>query len=189
MTTTLSTHADVKAAHQTRDPKHLELSRPIAYGHVVAKLPKYISRAITAFKPSAYHSELLASFKNSFPLLQRPLNVLTIIYLFIDIGSKHYQNAYKISQYKQWFLVDLYLWHLGASIVLPAVAINTYVNVLVGVLTRANFGPRTLKYVPMLTALCLIPFITRPLDQFTDWILDHTFRRYVNYKDYDMSKV
>jgi fission process protein 1 len=177
-------HHEAKDAHQHEGHSDDQL-RPAAYGRVAARLPKYVARAMESARPLAYASEVGESFRKVFPMLVKPLYALSIGYVFFDIGIKYYENRHMNSEYKKWFLADISLWHLGASLVLPAVVINRYVHGLAAVLAKANVGQKTLKYVPTLTALVLIPFIVHPLDHFTDWAMDRSFRQYVNYKDYD----
>jgi hypothetical protein len=186
MSTSNVVHA---SAHQhTDEPDETDQLRPAAYARIAARLPKYAAKAMEAARPLAYASEVGESFRKVFPNLVKPLYALSIGYVFLDIGIKYYHVRHKNSEYRKWFLADLSLWHLGASLIVPAVVINRYVHGLAAVLAKANFGSRMLKYVPTLTALCLIPFIVHPIDHFTDWALDKTFRQYVNYKDFDIEK-
>ncbi len=174
--------------HQTQEVKADEL-RPAAYARIAARLPNYISKAMQAARPLAYASEVGESFRKVFPWLVKPLYALSIGYVFGDIAIKYYEVRHKSAEYRKWFLADISLWHLGASLVLPAVIINRYIHTLAWFLARMNVGHRTLKIVPALTALCLIPFIVHPLDHFTDYAMDATFRKYVDYKVYDDEKV
>jgi hypothetical protein len=159
--------------------------RPAAYARVAARLPKYISKAMQAARPLAYASEVGESFRKIFPWLVKPLYALSIGYVFGDIGIKYYEVSHKNFEFRKWFLADLSLWHLSASLVLPAVVINRYIHTLAWMLAKTNVSHRVLKIVPTLTALCLIPFIVHPLDHFTDYALDATFRKYVDYKQFD----
>jgi hypothetical protein len=184
------TTSDIKSAHQ-----HVEVPeeptdqiRGAAYARILTRLPKYAAKAMEAARPLAYASEVGESFRKVFPNLVKPLYALSIGYVFADIGIKYYHIRHKNSEYRKWFLADLSLWHLGASLIVPAVVINRYVHGVAALLAKANVGNKTLKYVPTLTALCLIPFIVHPIDHFTDWAMDMTFRQYVNYKNYDDEK-
>jgi hypothetical protein len=182
-------HVDVAFAHQHHEEDTIaEEIRPAAYARIVANLPKYAAKAMESARPVAYASEVGESFRKVFPKLVKPLYALSIAYVGGDIGIKYFHVRHKPSEYRKWFLADLSLWHLGASLLLPAIVINRYVHGLAAVLARANFGIKTIKYVPTVTALCLIPFIVHPLDHFTDLAMDMTFRKYVNYKDYDDEK-
>jgi hypothetical protein len=172
--------------HQHSDVQDVEDSlRPAAYGRIAARLPKYAARAMESARPLAYASEVGESFRKVFPRLVKPLYALSIGYVFADIGIKYYHVRQKPFEYRKWFLADVSIWHLSASLVLPAIIINRYVHGLAGVLARLRFGNTFVKLAPTLTALCLIPFIIHPIDHFTDYAMDKTFRKYVNYVDYD----
>jgi hypothetical protein len=151
----------------------------------LARVPAMLSRTMQIARPLAYASEVGESFRNVFPFLVKPLYALSIGYVIGDIGIKYYEVKHKNSNYKKWFLMDLSLWHLGASLILPAIVINRYVHLLAKILSKMNMNTKVIKYTPTATALCLIPFIIHPLDHFTDYLMDETFRKYVNYKDYD----
>lgn len=172
------------SAHQTYETTSDEL-RPAAYARVASRIPKYIARAMEMARPLAYASEVGESFRKVFPWLVKPLYALSIGYVFGDIVIKYYGVRNKNSEFRKWFLADLSLWHLGASLVLPAVVINRYIHTLAWGLARMNVGNKVLKFVPTVTALCLIPFIVHPLDHFTDYAMDATFRKYVNYRSFD----
>jgi hypothetical protein len=179
-------NVDHTVPHQHTDiPEDKDQLRPAAYARVAARLPKYAARAMEAARPLAYASEVGESFRKVFPSLVKPLYALSMGYVFFDIAVKYYHISHKNKEYRKWFLADVSLWHLGASLVLPAIIINRYVHGLAAVLAKANCSTRTLKIVPTATALCLIPFIVHPLDHFTDWAMDNTYRQWINFKDYD----
>jgi hypothetical protein len=166
-----------------------ETSRGAAYARFVARVPQMISRSMQLARPLAYASEVGESFRHVFPYLVKPLYALSIGYVVGDIGIKYYHVQHKNSNYKKWFLLDLSLWHLGASLVLPAVVINRYIHTIAWVLKRTTLPIKVIKYAPTVTGLCLIPFIVHPLDHFTDWAMDESFRKYVNYKTFDDSPI
>lgn len=163
-------------------------SRPAAYARVLARLPKYATRAMEVSRPLAYASEVGESFRKVFPKLVKPLYALSIGYVVGDIGIKSFNARHKNMEYRKWFLVDLSLWHLGASLILPAVVINRYVHGLARVLVKMNMSTKMATYLPTLSALCLIPFIVHPIDHFTDWAMDNSFRKYINYTQFDIGQ-
>jgi hypothetical protein len=161
--------------------------RPAAYGRAASRMPKYVGKALEAARPLAYASEVGESFRKVFPKMVKPLYALSIAYVMGDIGIKYYNSLDKSWQYRRWYLADLSLWHLGASLLLPAVAINRYIHTLAWFLGKMKVSNRALLLLPTISALCLIPFIVHPLDHFTDSLMDASFRRYVNYKEYENS--
>jgi mitochondrial fission process protein 1 len=179
-------HISESSEHE--NPKNIEeAARPAAYARILARIPKYASKAMEVARPLAYASEVGESFRHVFPKIVKPLYALSIGYVFGDIGVKYYNAKHKNSEYLKWYMIDLSLWHLGASLVLPAVVINRYIHTVTNVLAKRNLNTKLLKFFPLLSALVLIPFIVHPLDHFTDYAMDNTFRKYKNYKLYDDS--
>lgn len=180
---------DSKAVTQaiTKDGhgKEEENTRAAAYARTLARIPRYLTRAMEMARPLAYASEVGESFRHVLPKIVKPLYALSIAYVFGDIGIKSYNVRHKNKEFRKWYLLDLSLWHLGASLILPAVVINRYIHTLAKVLGKTNLSTKMISIIPTVTALCLIPFIVHPLDHFTDWILDNSFRKYINYKVYD----
>ena len=162
-----------------------EEARPAAYARILARIPKYASRAIEMARPLAYASEVGESFRNVMPKLVKPLYALSIGYVFGDIGLKYYHAREKNSEYIKWYMLDISLWHLGASLILPAVVINRYIHTVTYILSKRNVSMKIIKYFPTFSALALIPFIVHPLDHFTDFAMDNTFRKFKNYKSFD----
>lgn len=162
-----------------------QATRGAAYARVLARLPKYINHAMSMARPLAYASEVGESFRKVFPKLVKPLYALSIAYVVGDIGVKFYNVRHKNGEFKKWFMLDISLWHLGASLIFPAVIINRYVHTLAWGLNKLNVPNKVLTILPALSAVCLIPFIVHPLDHFTDYALDNTFRLYIDYKKFD----
>lgn len=158
----------------------------LAYGRVGARVPRYLVKALSVARPLAYASEVGESLRNVLPKLVHPLYALSIGYVFVDIGVKFANTSGKPFNYRKWYTIDLSLWHLGASILFPAIAINRFVHGSTWVLNKMGAGNKACVYVPALAAIALIPFIVHPLDHAADWIMDNTFRKYVDLKSYDL---
>jgi fission process protein 1 len=173
---------------QHENPQNIEeAARPAAYARILARLPQYATRAFEMARPLAYASEVGESFRHVLPKITKPLYALSIGYVFGDIGVKYYNNRHKNSQFVKWYMLDLSLWHLGASLILPALVINRYIHTLTKVLSKTNLSTKIIRLAPTISALVLIPFIVHPLDHFTDYAMDNTFRKYKNYKNFDDS--
>lgn len=162
-----------------------EGARPAAYARILARMPKYLSRAMDIARPLAYASEIGESFRKVFPNLVKPMYALSIGYVIGDISVKSYLVKHKDREYRKWYALDLTLWHLFASLILPALTINRWVHYTTKLLGKTNLSTRAVSLLPTISALCLIPFIIHPLDHFTDWLMDNSFRRYVDYTEYD----
>jgi hypothetical protein len=157
----------------------------LAYGRTAARVPRYLVNALAYSRPLAYASEVGESTRKVLPKLVTPLYALSIGYVFVDIAIKFADLGERPASYKKFFLLDLSLWHLGASILFPAITINRFVHGSTYVLNKANVGNKVAIYAPAIAAICLIPFIVHPLDHATDWLMDNSFRKYINYKTYD----
>jgi fission process protein 1 len=177
------TPGDSLAEHQ--DVLHEEPSRIAAYGRVASRVPQYLSRALEIARPLAYASEIGESFRHVFPYLVKPLYAISIGYVLADITVKWFMVRHKNPQFRKWYIFDLSLWHLGASLLVPAIVINRYIHFFTKILAKRNFSMRVLKLLPTATALCMIPFIIHPLDHMVDWVMDKSYRKYCNYKIYD----
>lgn len=162
-----------------------ESGRAAAYARILARLPKYASRAIEIARPLAYAFQIGESVKSTYPKLVKPLYGLSIGYIIGDIGVKSYLVKHKNSKYRALYSLDLSLWHLFASIILPSILIKSYVKITTKGLVKANLGNKMITYLPAISAICLIPFIVQPMDEFTHWAMDHSFRKYIDYTNYD----
>jgi hypothetical protein len=186
---TMSKTIDIKQLLQHSEViSQTDQFRPAAYARVIAKLPKYASRAVKTIKaarPIANAREVGESVRHIYPSFVRPLFLLSFGYVLIDIGIKSYEVRHKNIEYRKWFLIDQCLWHLGASMILPGVAVHQYIHGISRLLAKAKFGHQAIKVVSSVSALCLIPFIIHPIDHVTDHVLNKTFRQYVNFKNYD----
>ena len=92
----------------------------------------------------------------------------------------------KNDKYKNLYVIDLSIWHTGASLVFPAICINRFVHFTTNYLKKKRvFGN---KVIPTFMALGLIPYIIHPIDELTDYLMDNSYRKYINYKDYEEIK-
>ena len=162
-----------------------EATRGAAYARFLSRVPKMIARTMELARPLAYASEVGESIRHVYPQLVKPLWALSFGYVFGDIAIKYYNVHNKNYEYRKWFVVDVTMWHIFASLFLPALVINRYVYFTAKIIGKLNVPDKVIKYGPTVSALCLIPFIVHPIDHFTDWAMDQSFRQYFNYKDFD----
>mgnify|MGYP001609649464 CR=1 FL=1 len=146
--------------------------------------PRWLSLLLMYSRPLAYASELGESLRKLIPQLVRPLYCISFFYVFMDMSLKYkFYVGKKSVDYKKAYMKDLFLWHMGASIIFPAIFINRFVHY-----TSIFFKKTTIpfrKFLPTLFALSLIPFIIHPLDDLTDYIMDNSYRKYSDYNKYD----
>lgn len=177
--------AEKSISKSVEENKLDEAARPAAYARILARMPKYISHAMQMARPLAYASEVGESFRKVAPYIVKPLYAISIGYVLLDIGIKNFNVKHKNSDYRKRYLADISIWHLGASLVFPALVINRYIHTLAYVLGKTNVPLNIIRWAPTISALCLIPFIVHPLDHFTDWAMDNSYRKYVNFKNFD----
>jgi hypothetical protein len=171
---------------QTNDTSDAQV---LAYGRTAARVPRYLVKALAYSRPLAYASEVGESMRKVIPKLVTPLYALSIGYVFVDIAIKYLNIGDRSTNYKKYFLLDLSLWHLGASILFPAITINRFVHGSTYLLNKAKVGNKVAVFGPAIAAVCLIPFIVHPLDHATDWLMDNSFRKYIDYKSYENENV
>ena len=169
-------------ANQTKDKSDTQV---VAYSRIGAQIPRYVMTALAYSRPLAYASEVGESMRKVMPRMVTPLYALSIGYVGLDIVIKRMSTKGKPSDYRKYYTLDLSLWHLGASILFPAITINRFVHGLTWVFNKANVSNKVAVFGPAIAAICLIPFIVHPLDHATDHIMDHTFRKFINFHSYD----
>jgi hypothetical protein len=146
--------------------------------------PKWITSLLNYARPLAYASEIGESLRKLYPSLVKPLYGLSIAYVIMDIGIKYkFVVRDRNDQYKKMYIIDLSIWHTGASLVFPAVVINRFVHyTTIYLRNKRVYGN---KVIPTFLALCLIPFIIHSIDSFTDSLMDNSYRKYFRYQDYE----
>ena len=146
--------------------------------------PRWLTLLLMYTRPLAYASELGESLRKLVPQLVRPLYCVSFVYVFMDMTLKYKFFVGKRSkEYKKAYMQDLFLWHMGASIVFPAIFINRFVHYTSMFFNRTTISFR--KFIPTFFALSLIPFIIHPIDDMTDCIMDNSYRQYWDYKKCD----
>lgn len=146
--------------------------------------PKWLPHLLNYARPLAYASEIGESLRKLYPSVVKPLYGLSIAYVIMDIYLKYKFVIFdKNDKYKKMYLIDLSIWHSGASIVFPAVCINRFVHFSSNYLKKKRVYGN--KVIPTFLALCLIPFIIHPIDHITDYLMDNSYRKYFKFQEYD----
>lgn len=74
---------------------------------------------------------------------------------------------------------DVLLWQTLASVVLPGMAINRICWSTGRLLKMTNASKLLRKATPTAVGLASIPLIIHPIDQFMDYVMDNTYRKYI----------
>lgn len=136
-------------------------------------------------RPLAYSSEVGESTKPVISKgLYRTLWGLSIGYVGFDTASHMHDLSEQQGCTNQLMVksaADNLIWHTGASLVAPALAIKGVVTVakktIKAAITKPN--PRLIQICPPLLGLVSIPLIVHPIDHFADWIMDNGLRPYL----------
>nr|XP_022920468.1 mitochondrial fission process protein 1 isoform X3 [Onthophagus taurus] len=75
--------------------------------------------------------------------------------------------------------IDCFIWQMLASVAIPGYTINRVCFGCGSLLKKmSKFGPKQQKMIVTAIGLGTIPFIIKPIDHFTDRLLDLTLRRF-----------
>jgi len=152
--------------------------RPATYSSRVAVILRKLPALTQKIQATAYASEVGESFR---PVVNRrivqTLYGLSIGYVIVDICGRTYCVHDQGSKKMLYFAFDTTLWHLSASLILPAVVVHSIVKYS-GKLTKKLFtNKKALAWIPAIVALGSVPFIIKPIDFVTDFTLDNTLRK------------
>lgn len=107
---------------------------------------RLVIRRIVNFRPVAYMSEVGEAVR---PIVPKPVvwlgYGLSFGYVFADIGLKLHDMKDEKQEMILWKGIDLSLWHMSASIVVPAITIHTIVS---GVTKIQNKFVTSTKFLP-----------------------------------------
>ena len=133
-------------------------------------------------RPLSYASELGEAVRPLIsPVFVKALYGISIVYIMTDVGFKLYEYPKNNVQPLMFKTLDLCLWHMSASLIVPAVIIHSTVKFSNKIIKRATknrpkLAMRT-RLLPSLIGLASIPFIIHPIDKTTDYVLDRTLRK------------
>lgn len=141
-------------------------------------------RRIVSIRSLAYTSEGAEAMR---PIVHKAIvrlgYGLSFGYVGADIGLKLYDIKDQPSQIIKYKALDLSAWHLSASLVVPAVTIHTFVSGITKlqkkfIYTATKLPTRFGKVFPTICGLISIPFIIKPIDYGTDFVMDKYVRPY-----------
>lgn len=167
---------DIKEREKSID--QIKDFRPATYSSRIAVILRKLPALTQKIQATAYASEVGESFR---PVVNRrmvqTLYGLSIGYVIVDICGRTYcvhdQGVNKMF----YFAIDTTIWHLSASLILPAVVVHSIVKYS-GKLTKKLFtNKKALAWIPAVVALGSVPFIIKPIDMVTDFTLDNTLRK------------
>jgi mitochondrial fission process protein 1 len=179
-------------SNKTSDQTSDQTSNP--YG-----LPSVDQDVFDITRPATYMRQIgtllragrLVSYSSEVGEAVRPIAPAWIVkflwgFSFAYVGADLVHHGYvrkDLEKDKLWKNVaDRTLWHLSASIIVPAATIHTVVGASKKLLFKTRYG----RYAGLLSTsigLGMIPFIVHPIDNGTDWVMDQTIRKYGNYYD------
>ena len=135
----------------------------------------------TPLRYLGYANELAECFRYILPWSIKVGYTLAFSYVFadtLDKAKKQYEMAgNKFSRRLFVQTGDVFIWQILASVCLPGYVIHQLVKVSKMILPMTgaigHFGPTVI-------GLASIPFIVHPIDNFVDFVMDNTYRKYLN---------
>ena len=129
-------------------------------------------------RPLAYTSEVGEAFRPlTSSIFVKFLYGVSWSYIFLDTGLKVHKVNNESYTVMSLTFFDTFTWHIFASMVLPAITIHAIVDNAKKLISKRNIqNKQILKFGPTLIGLSSIPLIIHPLDHFTDYLMDYTFR-------------
>ncbi|XP_037918382.1 mitochondrial fission process protein 1-like isoform X2 [Hermetia illucens] len=130
-----------------------------------------------------YANEVGEAFR---PLIPRSIVRLSygvaIGYVLADVGSKTketYEGNKKVKNAAITAL-DVFLWQLFASVIIPGFTINRITALSGRLLRNSKKTNEAIKRLgPTAIGLISIPFIVKPIDAFVTYTMDETYRKHV----------
>jgi hypothetical protein len=160
------------------DERHLS-DRFLVYSRYFAKIPKYFQKALKSFKLVKPYK---ASIKLISPKIERVFFYLGLGVIAYEIFNKFYNLKKSDSKFKNLFLIDTILWHCLASFLLPSLVIGNSVHYFVAALDKVIQNKKIHTLACVSFSVLWIYSMMSPMDKFAHFILDNSYRRYLNYK-------
>lgn len=152
------------------------------YGRYYAKIPGYIKKALKIVHN--YHDSLHAIF----PKLETPLLYISLACVVNEIRLDYVKIKHKNEKYRTYFLVDQAVWHLLSSFVIPSLSLSNMIHYFIIFSEKLIKNQRLLKLTCGVTSGLMVYSIMNPIDKVSNIIMDNTFRRVINYKNFDDEK-
>jgi len=168
---------DITSSFEEKENKLNSINEKIS--EKLTKMNKYSE----AIRPLAYMNEIGEAFR---PIVSvyfvRFLYGISWGYIFTDTAMKVNNVKKESNTIIKFTFFDTLTWHLFASMLIPSLTIHSLVKYTKKIFTKANFRNKNfIKFGPTILGLSSIPFIIKPIDDFTDKLMDYTFR--LGYKD------
>ena len=162
----------------------MEENRAMVYARLFPKFMLKMNQIMIFSRPLAYASELGESVRPLVPrYLVRSLYGVSWAYVILDTVAKTFSIRDQGREKMAFYATDLAIWHLLASMSLPAITIHSIVNLSKKVIDKfANPASKFGKFGPTILGLSSIPFIIHPLDHATDIAMDYTLRKTYSHK-------
>ncbi|XP_023304008.1 mitochondrial fission process protein 1 [Lucilia cuprina] len=128
-----------------------------------------------------YANEVGESFRNLVSKnVVRGSYVVATGYAVADTVDKTYKDFKQSSSVSSAGItaVDVFLWQMLASVSIPGFTINRITYFSGQLLRKVNAKKSIVKFLPVAIGLSSIPFIIHPIDHFTDYLMDNTYRKF-----------
>ena len=145
-------------AHVEHEPREVDYFRDSALRYL-----GYTNEVGEAFRPLVHPRYVTATYGVAFNYV---------------LADAFFQSAKKSNadQHSGLVFVDSLLWQSLASVAIPGVTINLITKASSKMMVAATQNKTVRKFAPTVIGLSAIPLIIKPIDEFTDVLMDSTFR-------------
>ncbi|XP_037938258.1 mitochondrial fission process protein 1 [Teleopsis dalmanni] len=130
----------------------------------------YANEVGESFRPLVPRSAVLATYG------------ISIGYVFADAYDKC-MKAQKLGASSKTVAIrtgDVFIWQMLASVVIPGYTINRITWASKGLLKSVKASKPAIKILPTVLGLASIPLIIHPIDHMVDYIMDNTYRKWLD---------
>ena len=158
MTSPSLTETSSAPCHEKHKPREVDYFRDSTLRYL-----GYTNEVGEAFRPLVHPRYVTASYGVAF----------TYVLADAFFQSSKTSNA---NQHSGLVFVDSLLWQGLASVAIPGVTINLITKASSKLIVAATHNKAVRKFAPTVIGLSAIPIIIKPIDEFTDVLMDSTFR-------------
>lgn len=128
------------------------------------------ARFIKSFKFLAFSNEVGESVRHTFPKLIVPAYCLSFGYVFADMYHHCYPTYHDNgwNEKTQFEVRNRAIWHSFASLFFPTVAVGGTMKSLKWVMVKSGAKVHYIRWALPLVGVGMIPFIIKPIDDFTE---------------------
>jgi len=169
----------MKKEHKETNEERSKTDRFIIYSRFFAKIPKYFNKAMKNIKHIKIVNNYGETVQLVFPKLEKPLFYLGIFFISQEVYFNYILIKNRSRLHKTLFFIDTVLWHSLASFLIPSFIISSSIQYFVISCEKRIQNKNILKFISISFSIIWIYILMDPIDQFTNYFLDNTFRKII----------